>query len=95
MNNAPLTFDLVVWDVLFETLYFRQGIPPWVAAARVNAIPKPDWVDLARELYEAPDGQRSRMAALASAELFLSRRFPDLLEPSSEEWGAPCPLPSH
>lgn len=95
MTNAPLTFDVVVWDVLFDVIYFRQGIPPWIAARRVNSIPKSDWADLARELYEAPAGQRSRTAALASAERFLSQRFPGLLEPSAEEWGAPCPLPSH
>ena len=95
MHNIALTYDVVVWDVLFEVLYFRQGVPPWVAAARVNSIPKSDWADLAKELYEAPSGERSRRAAVASAERFLSQRFRDFLEPSSEEWGLPCPPPSH
>lgn len=94
MNNAPLTFDVVVWDVLFEVLYFRQGIPPWVAAARLIAIPKAAWGDLARELYEAPAGERSRTAALASAERFLVQRFPAFLEPSAEEWGDRGPQPN-
>lgn len=92
-HSVALTFDVVVWDVLFEVLYFRQGVPPWVAARRVNSIPKSDWADLAKALFEAPAGQRSRAASIAKAEEFLSQRFRDFLEPSSEEWGAHCSLP--
>lgn len=86
MNNEPLSFDVVVWDLCFEVLYLRYGLPQWVAARRVTSIPRSFRDDLSRQLCEAPAGQRSRTGGLAIVEEVLVRRLPDLLQPSEEEW---------
>lgn len=86
MNNAPLTFDFVVWTNLFNHLYFKHGAQPWVAAARTTSIPRLCRRRLELSLNDSRGRGRSYAATLVRVQDYLAECYPQFFEASRDGW---------
>ncbi|SCM73445.1 hypothetical protein KL86PLE_110070 [uncultured Pleomorphomonas sp.] len=93
MNNAPLSFDFVVWEAVFTAIEFNNhaDIPLWVAARRTNDLPAECRKVIAEQLYTAPPGMRGYVPSYTIVKDTLRRLHPDVFGVSDEVWVADPP----